>query len=97
MNFQFELVLCFDTRNIYEGINMMVKTLQKYKVKTYCEHCKKEFENVWICKMDSIIGVRYALLCTCCQRLIGIYTPKDFNEIAQTYNKVINELQIPFN
>jgi hypothetical protein len=73
--------LCFDIRNINEGINMMVKTLQRYKVKTYCEHCKKEFENVWICKMDSIIGIKYALLCTGCQKLIGINSPIDFKKI----------------
>jgi hypothetical protein len=58
----------------------MEKILQKENVKIYCEHCKREFENVWICKMNSIIGTRYALLCTDCQKLIGIYSLKDFIE-----------------
>ena len=44
----------------------MEKILQKENVKVYCEHCKKEIENVWVCKMDTIIGTRYALLCTDC-------------------------------
>lgn len=65
---------------------MMVKTLQLYKIKSFCEHCKKEFENVWICKMDSIIGIRYALLCAGCQKLIGIYSSKDFNKPVITPN-----------
>ena len=74
----------------------MVKTLRLYKIKTFCKHCKKEFENVWLCKLDSIIGVRYALLCSGCQRLIGINTHKDFcrtslnqNNIFQWIDKII--------
>ena len=77
---------CFDIRNINQSINVMVKILQRVKVKTYCKHCKKEFENVWICKMDSIIGIRYALLCAGCQKLIGIYSSKDFNKPVITPN-----------
>ena len=96
-NFHLELALCSDTRNIYEGINMMVKTLKLYKVKTLCEHCKKEFENVWICKMDSIIGIRYALLCADCQKLIGIYSLIDFNEPVISPNIIFDELQNPLN
>ena len=66
----------------------MVKILQKVKVKTYCTHCKKEFENVWICKMDSIIGIRYALLCAGCQKLIGINSPVDFNKTVINPNNI---------
>jgi len=59
---------------------MMKKILQKENARIYCKHCKKEVENVWICKMDSIIGTRYALLCTVCQKLIGIYSSIDLIE-----------------
>lgn len=58
----------------------MEKTLQKLDVNIYCKHCDKEVENVWNCKMDSIIGTRYALLCADCQKLIGIYSFRDFIE-----------------
>jgi hypothetical protein len=59
---------------------MMEKILKKENVRVYCEHCEKEIENVWICKLDSIIGTRYALMCTCCQKLIRIYCSSDFKK-----------------
>jgi len=75
----------------------MEKILRKEKVRIYCEHCKKEVENVWICKMDSIIGTRYALLCTVCQKLIGIYSSMDFIEPMIDSDTFFNELQIQLN
>ena len=75
----------------------MEKTLQKKNFKIYCERCKKEYENVWICKMDSIIGIRYALLCTRCQKLIGIYSFMDFIEAMIVSDTFFNELQIQLN
>ena len=59
--------------------------------------CKKEVENVWICKMNSIVGTRYALLCTGCQKLIGIYSLKDFIEPMIVADTFLNELQIQLN
>ena len=56
----------------------MEKILRKEKIRLYCRHCKKQVENVWVCKIDSIVGTRYALLCTGCQKLIGIYSSIDF-------------------
>ncbi|MGB5849260.1 MAG: hypothetical protein WBH40_12275 [Ignavibacteriaceae bacterium] len=76
---------------------MMVKTLQLYKIKSFCEHCKKEFENVWICKMDAIIGTRYALFCTGCQKLIGIYSSIDFIKPVISPNIVFDELRNQLN
>jgi hypothetical protein len=74
----------------------MEKILQKANVKIYCERCKKEVENVWICKMDTIIGTRYALFCTGCQKLIEIYSSIDFIEQV-TPNIFFNELQNSLN
>lgn len=65
----------------------MEKILRKEEVRIYCEHCKKEVENVWVCKMDSIIGTRYALLCTDCQKLIGIYS--SFNLLKKLISKTL--------
>jgi hypothetical protein len=62
----------------------MEKTLQKLNVNIHCEHCDKDVENVWNCKMDSIIGTRYALLCADCQKLIGIYSLRTFIERVET-------------
>lgn len=75
----------------------MEKILEKIRVRTYCVHCKKEFENVWICKMDSIIGTRYAFLCSGCQKLIGIHYSKDFIESVISPNFNFDELQNSLN
>lgn len=75
----------------------MDKILLKINIGISCGHCKREFENVWICKMDSIIGTRYAMLCTVCQRLIGIYSLKDFIEPMIVSDTFLNELQIQLN
>lgn len=75
----------------------MVKTLIKAKIKIHCDHCHNECENVWICKLVSIIGTRYALLCTYCQKLIGVYSSKDFNELLIASNIIFDELQNPLN
>ena len=75
----------------------MEKILRKNRIKTYCEYCEREFENVWICKMESIIGTRYALLCIGCQRLIGVYSRLDFIERMNISNTFINESQIHSN
>ena len=55
---------------------MMTKLLEKEYVKIKCPHCSKEVDNVWICKMDSVIGVRYAFLCGRCQKLLKISDQK---------------------
>jgi hypothetical protein len=59
----------------------MEKILQRIKQKSFCHNCKNEIEHTWICKMDSVIGIRYALLCPNCQKLIRIYCSSDFNEL----------------
>ncbi len=69
---------------------MMEKILQRIKQKCLCRNCENEIEHLWICKMDSIIGIRYALLCTGCQKLIGIYSLPDFDESAITPDLIIN-------
>ncbi len=51
---------------------MMTKLLQKEMFKTVCPHCRQEINDVWICELDSIIGTRYAYLCSNCEKLLGI-------------------------
>jgi hypothetical protein len=75
---------------------MMEKILQKYKIITHCDHCNNEFDTVWLCKMESVIGTRYALLCSGCQKLIGIYSSNDSNipvtDSHFTFDKMHNSL-----
>ncbi len=72
----------------------MEKILKRLKEKAYCKNCKREFENVWICKMESIIGIKYVMLCTGCQKLIGIYSSIDYNNSVKTQNIISNEVRI---
>ncbi|MFC2103200.1 hypothetical protein ACFLSS_02105 [Bacteroidota bacterium] len=65
---------------------MMEKILNKIYVKTYCPNCEKVIEDPWNCKMDSIIGIRYALLCSICQKMIGIYCPPGYKTSLKAQN-----------
>jgi len=56
---------------------VLTKLLQKENIKINCPHCKQEISDAWICKMESIIGIRYAYLCSNCQKLIGISSQKN--------------------
>ncbi len=65
---------------------MMTKLLEKEEVKIKCPHCTKEVSNVWICKMDSVIGIRYAFLCGGCQKLLKISEQKSYIHSAHSLN-----------
>jgi len=51
---------------------MMTKLLQKESFKTVCPHCGQKINDVWICELESIIGTRFAYLCSNCEKLLGI-------------------------
>lgn len=55
---------------------MMTKLLQKETFKTVCPQCGQEINEVWICELDSIIGTRYAYLCSNCEKLLGVVNDK---------------------
>lgn len=77
----------------------MEKILIKENIKVYCLHCRKDIDGAWICKMDSIIGTRYALICSHCERLIKIFSPGKFFKVENSClfidkNNLINNLEI---
>ena len=37
----------------------------------------QEIQDTWICEMDSVIGLRYAYICSKCEQLLGISTSKE--------------------
>jgi len=57
---------------------MMTKLLEKQTVKLHCQHCNRQIDSAWVCKIDSSIGIRYAYLCNHCQKLLGIVPAKDY-------------------
>jgi len=50
----------------------MTKILQKEPLKLNCPHCKLEMTDVWICEINSVIGRRFAYICSSCEKLLGI-------------------------
>lgn len=51
---------------------MMTKILQKETIKFDCPHCKHEMSEAWICEINSVIGLRFAYICSNCEKLLGI-------------------------
>ena len=65
---------------------MMTKLLQKETIKFKCPHCKHEMSEAWICEMDSVIGLRFAYICSNCEKLLAIskkpvFIPYQLNQI----------------
>ncbi len=56
---------------------MMTKILQKESLNIRCPHCKKEIKDAWLCQIESVIGMRYAHMCSNCQKLLGISLQKE--------------------
>lgn len=54
----------------------MTKLLKKESFKTLCPHCGQKINDVWICELESIIGTRYAYLCSNCEKLLGLSNAK---------------------
>jgi hypothetical protein len=70
--------------NICEQNPMMTKLLEKEPVELHCQHCSRQIESAWVCKIDSFIGIRYAYLCDNCQKLLGIVSAKDYTLLKTT-------------
>ena len=73
---------------------MMEKLLRKINIRTHCLKCKKEVEEVWVCELDSVIGARYALICSICEKLIGIFSSLDHMEGINPNNIVNKQFQL---
>lgn len=58
---------------------MMTKQLQKETIKLKCPYCNQIIREAWICRMDSVIGVRYALICSSCEKLLEISDNSEFS------------------
>ena len=64
----------------------MTKEIEQIEIKTICPICNKTISELWVAKLDSVIGVRYAYICIDCKNLIKITKEKylntaDFNQV----------------
>jgi len=52
------------------------KEIEQIEIQTTCPICNKTISELWIAKLDSVIGIRYAYICTNCKNLIKITKEK---------------------
>lgn len=63
----------------------MTKSIEQIKLKLKCPGCRKEISEIWRAKLESVIGIRYAYICTECNKLIRLSNEKEsleFNHAA---------------
>jgi DNA-directed RNA polymerase subunit RPC12/RpoP len=51
----------------------MTKQIQKEEIKIRCSHCNTVVDSVWLCKVESVIGLRYIYICSNCKTNLGTY------------------------
>ena len=54
----------------------MTKEIEQIEIKAICPACNKTISELWVAKLDSVIGVRYAYICINCKNLIKITKEK---------------------
>lgn len=54
----------------------MTKEFEQITIKTICPLCNQTISEIWVAKLDSVIGVRYAYICVNCKNLIKITKEK---------------------
>jgi hypothetical protein len=54
----------------------VTKEFERIEIDTICPVCKKNVSEIWVAKLDSVIGVRYAYICVNCKNLIKITKEK---------------------
>jgi protein-arginine kinase activator protein McsA len=54
----------------------VTKEFERIEIETICPVCKKNISEIWVAKLDSVIGVRYAYICINCKSLIKITNEK---------------------
>jgi transcription elongation factor Elf1 len=54
----------------------MTKEIEQIEIQTTCPICNKTISELWIAKLDSVIGIRYVYICTNCKNLIKITKEK---------------------
>jgi len=67
----------------------MTKQIQKQEIKVFCTKCKTVVESVWVCKVESIIGLRYIYFCSNCKSNLGTYHTKNLLEANPALRAVV--------
>ena len=65
----------------------MFKKIEKEKVQMTCPLCRAKINEVWVCKLDSVIGVRYAYFCSGCQKMLSISKAREIYSLPHELKK----------
>ena len=57
----------------------MTKEIEHIELSTICPICNKSISEIWIARLDSVIGIRYAYICCECKNLLKISKEKISN------------------
>lgn len=66
----------------------MIKEIEQIEIKTICPVCNTNISEIWIAKLDSVIGTRYAYICSSCQNLLKLSKEKISNISGKTFSIV---------
>ena len=69
---------------------IMTKDIKQIQVSTICPICNRNISEVWIAKLDSVIGVRYAYICCECKNLLKL-TKDKISEFPQNTTSLFNK------
>jgi hypothetical protein len=75
----------------------MTKEIEQLEIDTVCPICNNSISEIWIARLDSVIGIRYAYICGECNNLLKIskekiskiYNNADFLFSSETVNEKI--------
>lgn len=68
----------------------MTKEIEQIEIKTICPICNKTISELWVAKLDSVIGIRYAYICINCKNLIKI-TKEKYLDTENLYQIIFSE------
>jgi transcription elongation factor Elf1 len=54
----------------------MTKEIEQIEINITCPICNKTISELWVAKLDSVIGVRYAYICSNCENLLKLSKEK---------------------
>jgi len=54
----------------------MTKEIEQIEISANCPICNRQISEIWIARLDSVIGIRYAYICCECKNLLKISKEK---------------------
>lgn len=56
----------------------MITVTETESVKPICPHCENEITNVFVSRLQTMLGVRFIFFCGLCKKVLGVTHRKGF-------------------